>query len=84
MSDLTGFELLNSHQAIPCRRQINCEHGGATVHCVVLSDGFIVECGSDGHSEERANLLATAINSFGPYKFAFGRAGRNRAEGRTS
>lgn len=67
------FELLKSDRAIPCHRQINGECGGATVFCVVLADGFIVDCGSDGYSQKRSHLLAEAINNSDPSAFAFGR-----------
>lgn len=70
----SDMALLRSDAAIACRRQINSEHGGATVHCVVLSDGLIIDCGADGYAEQRANLLAKAVNAFGPEQFAFGRA----------
>lgn len=65
MTKLRGPEALVAH------RQIHGEAGGATVLCVVLADGFIVECGSDGYAERRARLLARAINDFGPEKFEF-------------
>lgn len=68
-------ELLRSSKAIACRRQINGESGGATVHCIVLADGLIVDCGSDGYAEDRAKNLADAVNAFGPDRFAFGRVG---------
>lgn len=69
------FELLRSSKAIACRRQVNGESGGATVHCVVLADGLIIDCGSDGYSQKRAKLLADAVNAFGSDLFAFGRLG---------
>jgi hypothetical protein len=61
---------LMSSEALVCHRQINGESGGATVHCVVLADGFILECGSDGYAERRAGLLAEAINAYGPSSFS--------------
>lgn len=64
--------LLRSDRAIVARRQINGEQGGATVACVVLADGEIIECGSGYYSEQRAALLAEAVNAFGPEKFNFG------------
>ena len=67
------FELLKSDRAIPCHRQINGECGGATVFCVVLADGFIVDCGSDGYAQKRSLLIADAINNADPGKFAFSR-----------
>lgn len=70
---MTDFETLRSNKAIVAHRQINCDMGGATVQCVILADGFIVECGSDGYASERATILADAINSFGAERFAFTR-----------
>lgn len=71
-----SMELLRSPAAIACHRQINSEVGGATVNCVVLADGFIVECGSDGYSERRATLLAAAVNAGNPSEFDFRRGGK--------
>ena len=67
------MELLRSDKAIVARRQVHADCGGATVHCVVLADGALIECGSDGYAEDRAKLLAAAVNQFGPERFAFGR-----------
>lgn len=72
------FEVLRGDKAIPCHRQIHGEAGGATVFCVVLADGFIVDCGSDGYAQKRSKLLADAVNAFGPEQFAFGRKGAGR------
>lgn len=63
--------LLRSDMAIVAHRQINGEAGGATVFCIVLADGFIVDCGSDGYSERRAKLLAEAVNAGNPGAFRF-------------
>lgn len=71
--DGPDMEFLCSPAAIVCHRQINSEAGGATVHCVVLADGFIIECGSDGYSEMRAALLAETINARDPGAFDFRR-----------
>ncbi len=60
---------LRSPRAMVCHREISGEMGGATIHCVVLADGFIVECGSSGVSDLRAKRLAEAVNSYGPEKF---------------
>lgn len=73
---MTDMELLRSPAAIVCHRQINSEVGGATVACVVLADGFIIECGSDGYSEQRAIRLAEAINAGDPSVFDFRRGAR--------
>ena len=72
MSDI-DFETLRGNLAIPCHRQINSDAGGATIHCVVLADGLILDCGSDGYSKRRSELIAEAINAFGPHQFGFGR-----------
>lgn len=70
---MIDLALLRSDQAIPCHRQVNGEMGGATVHCVVLADGFIVDCGSDGYAQQRAKMLSNAVNACDPSQFAFGR-----------
>jgi len=70
---MTDMELLRSDRAIPCRRQVHSDAGGATIHCVVLADGMIIECGSDGYAELRAAIIADAVNNHGPEKLAFGR-----------
>jgi hypothetical protein len=67
------MDLLRSSKAIVGRRQVHSDCGGATIHCVVLADGALIECGSDGYAEDRARLLAAAVNQFGPERFAFGR-----------
>lgn len=78
---MSDFETLRSDKAIPCRRQIHGEAGGATVFCVVLADGFIIDCGSDGYAEKRSQRLADVINAGDPSLFAFGRS--TRPGGRT-
>lgn len=70
---MTDFETLRSDKAIVGHRQINGDMGGAIVQCVILADGFIVECGSDGYAQERAERLAKAVNAFGAEQFAFSR-----------
>lgn len=70
---MTDFKTLMSPVAIVARRQVHADCGGA-IHCVVLADGFIVECGSDGYAEKRAALLAEAVNATGPEKFKMGGA----------
>lgn len=69
----TDFDLMRSDKALVAHRQINSEAGGATVQCVVLADGFILDCGSDGYAERRATLIAGAVNACYPEKFRFGR-----------
>ena len=72
----TDYETLLGPKAFVCHRQINSEAGGATVHCVVLADGFRVECGSDGYAEQRAKELADVINAANPERFDFRKAAR--------
>lgn len=62
---------IKSPRAIACRRQVHGEQGGATVQCVVLADGFIIECGSDFYAERRAQELAKIINANRPERFLF-------------
>ncbi len=66
---MTEFEKIMSPLAIVARRQVHADCGGATIHCVVLADGFIIECGYDGYAEKRATLLAEAVNTTGADKF---------------
>ena len=64
---MATWDELNSDKALLCRREINGEGGGAVVQCVVLADGFILECGAQGPiSERRAKTLVDMINSSGP------------------
>lgn len=63
------IETIRSPKALVCHRQIHADCGGATVFCVVLADGFIVECGSDGYAQFRAKQLAEAVNTFGAERF---------------
>lgn len=65
----TTYDIIKGPTALVAHRQIHSDCGGATVFCVVLADGFIVECGSDGYSQKRATLLAEAVNANGPEKF---------------
>ena len=63
---------LMSSEALVCHRQINGESGGATVQCVLLADGFLLECGSDGYAKGRAIALAEAINAYWASRFSRG------------
>ncbi len=74
MSVIDRLTLLKSDKAIAATRHIAGDYGGAVVHCVVLADGFILECGCDGYSPERAALLAETINAANPASFNFGKA----------
>ena len=70
---MDNMETLRSPKAITGCRQVHSDCGGATIHCVILADGFIVECGSDGYAEARADLLAKAVNAKSPEQFDFRR-----------
>lgn len=67
---MSEWEDLNSDKALICRREINCDQGGATVFMVLLSDGFLLDCGSGGYAERRANKLAAIINEAGPERLS--------------
>ena len=67
---MATFEELRSDKALVCKREINGESGGATVWCVWLSDGFLIECGSTFLSERRARTLAEIINVGGPERLS--------------
>lgn len=67
---MSSWEDLQSDKALVCHREINSEVGGATVWMVLLSDGFLVECGSSGLSQMRAIRLARIINEAGPDAFS--------------
>jgi len=64
------FEELRSDKALVCKREINGEQGGATVWCVCLSDGFLIECGATFLGEQRARVLAEIINAGGPERLS--------------
>lgn len=77
MGEYVSMAVLSSDQALVCRREINSEQGGATVFCVLLSDGFLLECGSGLLAEARANTLAEIINAGAPERLS-----RKALEGR--
>lgn len=66
---MSSYDEVMSAKALVAHRQIHSDCGGATIFCVILADGFIVECGSDGYSQRRAKLLAEAVNLLGPELF---------------
>lgn len=67
---MATFEELQSPKALVCRREINCDQGGATVHMVLLADGFLIDCGSGGYAQRRAQILSDIINSAGPERLS--------------
>lgn len=63
---MRSWEELKSDKALVCKREINCEHGGATVWMVLLSDGHLVDCGSGKNAHGRACTMAQMLNEAGP------------------
>ncbi|QBX38640.1 hypothetical protein E4M02_10995 [Brevundimonas sp. S30B] len=66
---MTSWEDLRSDKALVCKREVNSEHGGATVWMVLLSDGHLLDCGI-GIGEQRAIALAEIINAGGPERLS--------------
>jgi len=58
-----SFELLRSDKAIVGQRQHRTDSGVGTIQYVILADGFMIDCGHDYRSEQRAAALATIINA---------------------
>ncbi len=63
---MTSFEELKSAKALTCHREVNSDAGGATVHMVLLADGFLIDCGTGIYAERRAMILAQMINASDP------------------
>ena len=62
MSEI-NFALLRSDRAIVARQQHRTDTGVGEVQFVILADGFMIDCGHDFRSEQRAAALATIINN---------------------
>ena len=65
-----SFEELQSDKALVCQREINSDAGVAGVFMVLLSDGFLIDCGSSGYAQRRAQILAEIINEAGPERLS--------------
>lgn len=63
---MATWEELRSDKALVCHKEHRCADGVGTVWSVLLSDGYLVDCGSDRKSQRRAEVLATIINESGP------------------
>lgn len=61
---MTNYDDLRSHKALVCTKEHRADCGVGTVWFVLLSDGYLIDCGTQG--EARANILASIINSAGP------------------
>lgn len=56
----------HSPNAIACRREVADTEGGATIHMVMLADGFLLDCGHCGYAANRAKTIAAMLNEAGP------------------
>lgn len=70
------FETLKGPKALVCHREINSDAGGAVVFSVLLADGFLLDCGSSGYAQMRAQELADVINASNPERFNFRKGAR--------
>lgn len=65
---MSDFDKLRSDEALVCRQEHRADCGVGTVWFVLLSDGYLIDCGTQG--EARANILAGIINAAGPEKLS--------------
>jgi hypothetical protein len=63
---MATWEELRSDKALVCQKQHRAECGVGTVWFVLLSDGYLIDCGSTPVSKTRAEVLANIINEAGP------------------
>ena len=59
-----SIQEIQSHKALVCQREHRADCGVGTVWYVLLSDGYLIDCGSQGRA--RAHILADIINKGGP------------------
>lgn len=62
---MTDFARLNSGEALVCQKEHRADCGVGVVWYVLLSDGYLMDCGSQVYSEARARTLADIINAGG-------------------
>lgn len=60
------FTDLSSDNALVCTKEHRADCGVGTVWFVLLSDGYLIDCGTRGQA--RAHILADIINAAGPEK----------------
>jgi hypothetical protein len=60
------FGLLRSDKAIVGQKQHRTDSGVGEIQFVILADGFMLDCGHDFRSQQRAAALATIINAAAP------------------
>lgn len=63
---MATFDELRSHKALVCNKEHRCADGVGLAWFVLLSDGYLIDCGAQRLSEKRANILADIINEAGP------------------
>jgi hypothetical protein len=57
-----SFEDIRSHKALVCHKEHRCDAGVGIAWFVLLSDGYLIDCGAQKASEARAQVLAQIIN----------------------
>lgn len=57
---------LRSGTVMVCHKERITDAGPGTVWSALLSDGFLIDCGSGPTGKARANTLASIINAGGP------------------
>lgn len=65
-----SYDEIKSAKALVCHRPLVSSAGDATMFCVVLADGMIIDCGYDNFAQKRAKMLADAVNAAGPERFS--------------
>lgn len=58
-----SFERLRSNEALVTHREHRTDCGVGTVWSVLLGDGYLIDCGTQGKA--RAHILAEIINEAG-------------------
>lgn len=76
---MATWEELRSDKALVCHKEHRCDAGVRKAWFVLLSDGCLLDCGTDRVSEKRANVLATIINEGGPEKLSHAALKKGRA-----
>lgn len=66
---MTWAEII-SDKALVCHKEHRCDAGVGMAWLVLLSDGCLLDCGTDRLSETRARVLAEIINAGGAEKLS--------------
>lgn len=67
---MATWEELRSDKALVCHKEHRCDAGVGTAWLICLSDGYLIDCGTDRRSKARAHILAEIINAGGPEKLS--------------